>query len=62
MARRKLNSRFTHDAVRAGDRVWVCNTEAGEVQELAYPGMNMVGTMISNAAEGACQHGLAALK
>lgn len=38
----RLRSRFTHDAARAGDSVHVCNTEAGEVQTLAYPTMDLV--------------------
>jgi len=40
--RKQLQSRFTHDAVRAGSRVHVCNTDGGEVVTLAYPGMEQL--------------------
>lgn len=35
----RLDARFTHDAVRRGERVYVASTEAGAVLELAYPSM-----------------------
>lgn len=36
--------RFTHDAVRVGDTVWVCNTGAGQLIKLALPAMKVVQT------------------
>jgi hypothetical protein len=39
LQRVRLDARFTHDAVRRGDHVYVASTEAGCVLELAYPGM-----------------------
>ncbi|GIL43818.1 hypothetical protein Vafri_1420 [Volvox africanus] len=41
----RIQSRFTHDAVRRGDRVYVANTEMGEVQELHFPDMKLVRGM-----------------
>ncbi|GIL81892.1 hypothetical protein Vretimale_1469 [Volvox reticuliferus] len=41
----RIESRFTHDAVRRGDRVYVANTEGGEVQELHFPDMKLVRGM-----------------
>ncbi|GLC58284.1 hypothetical protein PLESTB_001341600 [Pleodorina starrii] len=41
----KIHSRFTHDAVRRGDRVYLANTEGGEVQELHFPDMKLLRSM-----------------
>jgi hypothetical protein len=37
--RARLASRFTHDAVRRRDRVYVADTEGGAVRELAFPSL-----------------------
>eukprot|EP00798_Chlamydomonas_sp_ICE-L_P024239 gene24239-9838_t len=42
LTRVKLQSRFTHDAARAGDKVYICNTDGGEIQQLSYPDMQLV--------------------
>jgi hypothetical protein len=36
----RLASRFTHDAVRRRDRVYVADTEGGAVRELAFPSLH----------------------
>lgn len=41
----RLPSRFTHDAVRAGGSVWVCDTERGNVLELSWPGLRRGRTL-----------------
>ena len=38
----QISSKFTHDAVRRRDKVYVCNTGEGKVLELALPGMTQV--------------------
>lgn len=40
-----LPSRFTHDAVRRGDRVYICNTHEGSILELSYPSMEVARTL-----------------
>ncbi|GFR39810.1 hypothetical protein Agub_g302, partial [Astrephomene gubernaculifera] len=45
VSRVRIHSRFTHDAVRRGDRVYLANTEGGEVQELRYPDMKKLRSM-----------------
>ncbi|KXZ44217.1 hypothetical protein GPECTOR_71g578 [Gonium pectorale] len=45
VSRVRLESRFTHDAVRRGDKVYVANTEGGEVQELSFPTMKKLRSM-----------------
>eukprot|EP00198_Chlamydomonas_reinhardtii_P000266 XP_001689601.1 predicted protein [Chlamydomonas reinhardtii] len=45
LSRVRIKSRFTHDAVRRGDRVYVANTEGGEVQELQFPSMKKLRSM-----------------
>jgi hypothetical protein len=37
--------RFTHDAIRVGDRVYVCNTDGGAILELQYPSMQLRRTL-----------------
>jgi hypothetical protein len=37
-----LPARFTHDVVRAGDKVYVCDTGHGHVLELEYGSMRVV--------------------
>eukprot|EP00798_Chlamydomonas_sp_ICE-L_P003416 gene3416-13459_t len=37
-----LNSRDTHDAVRLGDRIYVTDTERGNVLQLSYPSLQTV--------------------
>jgi hypothetical protein len=49
MRRVRLPSRFTHDLVRTQDRAYVCNTGQGQIIELEFPSMNLVG---SRAAAG----------
>lgn len=34
--------RFTHDAIRVGDRAYICNTEDGAILELAFPAMTQL--------------------
>ena len=34
-----LETKFTHDAARRGDRVYVANTDEGALAELEYPGL-----------------------
>lgn len=36
-------SRFTHDVVRSGDRVYVCDTGNGQILEYHFPSMTLVG-------------------
>ncbi|KAG2444762.1 hypothetical protein HXX76_001506 [Chlamydomonas incerta] len=45
LSRVRIKSRFTHDAVRRGDRVFLANTEGGEVQELQFPSMKKLRSM-----------------
>ena len=45
LKRKKIPSRFTHDVVRSGDSVWVCNTEEGKVLKLRYGSMELVRTL-----------------
>jgi hypothetical protein len=45
LQRKKIPSRFTHDVVRSGDSVWVCNTDEGKVLQLRYPSMELVRTL-----------------
>ncbi|KAG1681109.1 hypothetical protein FOA52_015551 [Chlamydomonas sp. UWO 241] len=45
VSRSSIPSRFTHDVVRSGSSVFLCNTEEGKVLQLAYPGMEVVTTM-----------------
>ena len=42
LRRERIPSRFTHDVVRAGDRVYVCDTGRGAVLELSFPSMTLV--------------------
>ena len=42
LPRLQVSSKFTHDAVRRRDKVYVCNTGEGKVLELALPGMTPV--------------------
>lgn len=37
-----IPSRFTHDVVRAGDDVFVCDTGNGRVLQLSFPDMTPV--------------------
>ena len=39
----QIPSRFTHDVVRMGDRVYVCDTGNGQLLELEFPSMTLVG-------------------
>lgn len=34
--------RFSHDAIRVGDTVFVCNTGKGSILQLSYPSMTVV--------------------
>jgi hypothetical protein len=34
--------RFSHDAVRSGNHVWLCNTGEGQLLQLSYPSMELV--------------------
>ena len=36
--------RFTHDAIRVADKVYVCNTDGGEILELQFPSMEVLRT------------------
>lgn len=38
----QLPTRFAHDAVRRGDRVYVCDTGSGGVLEFAFPEMQLL--------------------
>lgn len=42
LGRVQIDSRFTHDVVRRGDRVYVANTGEGKVLELAFPSMRPI--------------------
>ncbi|PSC71222.1 green algal specific Aspartyl Asparaginyl beta-hydroxylase [Micractinium conductrix] len=42
LGRVQISSRFTHDAVRQRDRVYVANTGEGKVLELAFPSMQLL--------------------
>lgn len=37
-----IPSRFTHDVVRAGDDVFVCDTGNGRILQLSFPDMTPV--------------------
>lgn len=37
--------RFTHDAIRSGNTVWVCSTGTGAILELQYPEMVLRRTL-----------------
>ncbi|GAX82193.1 hypothetical protein CEUSTIGMA_g9621.t1 [Chlamydomonas eustigma] len=41
----RVPSRFTHDAVRRGDQVYLCNTDEGSVLQLSYPSMSVVKSL-----------------
>ena len=43
----QISSRFTHDAVRQRDRVYVANTGEGKVLELAFPSMQLVRALLN---------------
>ncbi|WIA37366.1 hypothetical protein OEZ86_014294 [Tetradesmus obliquus] len=45
LARVQLPTRFTHDAIRMGERVYVCSTGDGSILELSYPGMKLLRKM-----------------
>lgn len=38
----QIDAKFTHEVVRAGDRVYVCDTGNGRILELAFPDMTLV--------------------
>lgn len=38
----EVPSRFTHDVVRAGDKVFVCDTGNGRILEYSFPSMELV--------------------
>lgn len=38
-----IPSRFTHDVVRTGDDVFVCDTGNGRILQLSFPDMTPVG-------------------
>ncbi len=42
----RLQTRFTHDAVRRGSDVFVASTEGGEVVQYAYANMSEVRTAV----------------
>ncbi|MEW5319959.1 MAG: hypothetical protein WDW38_011069 [Sanguina aurantia] len=46
LSRVVIPSRFTHDAVRRGDTVFLCNTEEGAVMQLSYPSMQVVHSSV----------------
>jgi len=37
--------RFSHDAIRSGDKVFVCNTGKGSILQLSYPSMLVVNEL-----------------
>ncbi len=37
-------SRFTHDVVRMGDKVFACNTDGGQVLQLSFPSLEVVSS------------------
>jgi len=39
-----IPSRFTHDVVRTGDDVFVCDTGNGRILQLSFPDMTPVST------------------
>lgn len=41
LSRVQIKSRFTHDAIRVGSRVYIASTGTGEVLELSYPSMRL---------------------
>eukprot|EP00892_Ulva_mutabilis_P008031 jgi/Ulvmu1/55/UM001_0058.1 len=41
----QLASRFTHDAIRRHDKVYVCNTGEGSILQLSYPSMAEIGRL-----------------
>lgn len=42
----ELDSTFTHDAARFGDKVFICDTGRGTILELSYPSMEKVKFLI----------------
>jgi len=44
--RAPVPARFTHDVVRSGDRVYLCDTGHGHVLELEYGSMRLVGSFV----------------
>lgn len=42
LGRVEVPSRFTHDAVRRRDKVYVCSTGTGAILQLAFPSMELV--------------------
>ncbi|GAX82340.1 hypothetical protein CEUSTIGMA_g9769.t1 [Chlamydomonas eustigma] len=42
LSRVQIPSRHTHDAVRVGDNIYICNTDEGSILQLSYPTMKMV--------------------
>lgn len=48
----EIPSRFTHDVVRSGDRVYVADTGNGAVLELDFPGLKLVGRRARGAWGG----------
>lgn len=63
----EVPSRFTHDVVRAGDKVFVCDTGNGRILEYSFPSMELVrlealamsaaGCARCAAGTGACNAG-----
>jgi hypothetical protein len=54
----QIDAKFTHEVVRAGDRVYVCDTGNGRILELAFPDMTLVrewGPYKGGGALGAVQ-------
>ena len=43
LRRVEIPSRFTHDVVRADDKVYVCDTGNGRILEYDFPAMTLVG-------------------
>lgn len=43
LRRVEIPSRFTHDVVRSGGKVYVCDTGNGRILEYDYPAMTLVG-------------------
>lgn len=42
----EIPSRFTHDVVRSGDKVYVCDTGNGRLLEYDFPSMTLVGRWV----------------
>jgi hypothetical protein len=45
LRRVQIPSKFTHDAVRRRDRIYVCNTGEGSIVEMSFPGMDVLRTL-----------------